>query len=156
MQTKWGGWGSFLGYIWEEEAPNCAGGPWWWEESSLCSVCLFSWSWIGRALWALLRIVISPLSLSVEDLPLGRWTAKLTGQRLPLTLLELGLRMLGFSNYPLINSFWFSSSQAVSLFGFFDLGDFCLGMVFDNLSVVCLAMTPPRAWDSGKGDTQNT
>lgn len=44
----------------------------------------------------------------------------------------------------------------MSLFGFFDLGDFCLGMVSDNLSVVCLPMMTLRTWDGGEGATQNT
>lgn len=25
---------------------------WWWEESSLCSVCLLSWIWVGKAIQA--------------------------------------------------------------------------------------------------------
>lgn len=61
MWTKQGRW-IFLSYIWEEEAPNCGGGFWWWEEFSLCSVCLLSWNWIGRALWDPLRTMIFPFS----------------------------------------------------------------------------------------------
>lgn len=64
---------------------------------------------------------------------------KLTGET-PADCSGIWLKKFGFSNYPLINNFSFSSSQVVSFFGGFYLGGFCLGMASHNLNAACLSL----------------
>ena len=77
---------------------------------------------------------------------------KLTCEKLPLTILELGSRKRDVSYHHLINNVCFTISPVVSLFEFLYLGDFCLGLASDSLNAACLSLTSPRTWGGGKGD----
>ena len=61
-------------------------------KSFVCWFCLLSWDLIKRALWGPLRTMISPLSPSVEELPLGRRTNEVNVRETPTDHSGIGLK----------------------------------------------------------------